>query len=215
MAADGAIWIIPAMLLLGSYLLGSIPFGIVVTRMAGANDPRTVGSGNIGATNVLRSGRKDLAAITLWLDGAKGAVAVLVAERILPGAGGLAAIGVFYGHIFPVWLRFRGGKGIATFIGLALAAHWPSGLAFLFVWLAVSAITRRSSAGGISGALATPVAAAVFDQWNFVLLFLAFALTVVWTHRANIARPDRGNRAGDRQELIWPRWTTMRSRACG
>lgn len=188
MAADGVIWLRPLAILLGSYLLGSIPFGLIVTRLAGTGDLRGIGSGNIGATNVLRTGRKDLAALTLLLDGAKGAAAVLGAEAAMPGVGGLGAMGVFYGHIFPVWLRFRGGKGIATFIGLTLAMHWPSGLAFLAVWLTVTAITRHSSAGGVSGALATPVAAAFFDQWNLTLLFLAFALTAVWTHRANIAR---------------------------
>ena len=188
MQADEAIWLLPLAILVGSYLLGSIPFGVLVTRMAGTGDLRALGSGNIGATNVLRTGRRDLAALTLLLDGAKGAVAVLVAERAMPGMGPLGAVGVFYGHIFPVWLRFHGGKGVATFIGLALAAYWPCGLIFLGVWLLVSAITRRSSAGGIGGALATPVAAAVLDQWNLVLLFLAFALTVVWTHRANLAR---------------------------
>ena len=188
MPAEQAIWVVPLLILAGAYLLGSIPFGIVVTRAAGTADLRAIGSGNIGATNVLRTGRKDLAALTLLLDAAKGAVAVLLAERAMAGGADLGAIGVFYGHLFPIWLRFRGGKGIATFIGVALAEHWPSGVAFLVIWLLASALSRRSSIGGISGAFAAPVAAAFFDQWNLTLLFLAFALTVVWTHRANIGR---------------------------
>ena len=188
MAAEQAIWAVPLAILVAAYLLGSIPFGLLVTRLSGAADPRGIGSGNIGATNVLRTGRKDLAAVTLVLDGAKGAVAVLLAERAMAGVGGLGAVGAFYGHLFPVWLRFRGGKGIATYIGVALAAHWPSGIAFLAVWLLATLVTRRSSVGGISGAFAAPVTAAVCDQWNLTLLFLAFALTVVWTHRANIGR---------------------------
>ncbi len=192
MSDVGAIWLGPLLVLIGSYLLGSVPFGLILTRLAGAGDIRAIGSGNIGATNVLRTGRKGLAAITLLLDAAKGAAAVLIAEAVQPGLGGLAAAGAFYGHLFPVWLRFKGGKGVATFIGVALALHWPSGLAYLVMWLGLSAATRQSSMGGIGGALATPVAAAILDQWTLVLLFLAFALTVVWTHRANIARMIAG-----------------------
>lgn len=181
-------WITPVLTLLGGYLLGSIPFGLIVTRLGGASDPRAIGSGNIGATNILRTGRRDLAALTLLLDAAKGAAAVLIAEAIVPGFGILASVGAFFAHIFPVWLRFRGGKGVATYLGIALALHWPCGLVFAGAWLLATAITRYSSLGGIAGALAAPVAAAFFFQPVLTLLFLAFSLTVLWTHRANIAR---------------------------
>jgi acyl phosphate:glycerol-3-phosphate acyltransferase len=181
-------WIVPALTLLGGYLLGSIPFGLLLTRAVGAGDLRAIGSGNIGATNVLRTGRKGVALATLLLDGGKGATAALLAEAVAEGLGPLAAIGAFFGHIFPVWLRFRGGKGVATFIGIALALHWPSGLVFLAVWGLASLATRHSSVGGISGALATPVSAAFFDEWGLTLIFLAFAMITLWTHRANIAR---------------------------
>ena len=144
--------------LLGGYLLGSIPFGLVLTRLAGAGDIRRIGSGNIGATNVLRTGRKDLAAATLGLDGAKGAVAVLLA-----GIWGdadlalLAALGAFLGHLFPVWLKFRGGKGMATFLGIALALAWPIGLMACLTWLLVAALFRYSSLAALVAAAATPL----------------------------------------------------------
>lgn len=174
--------------MLGGYLLGSIPFGLIVTRLGGAGDPRAIGSGNIGATNILRTGRRDLAALTLLLDAAKGAAAVLIADAIVPGLGAVASVGAFFGHIFPVWLRFRGGKGVATYLGIALALYWPCGLVFAGAWLLAIAITRYSSLGGIAAALAAPVAAAFFFQPALTLLFLAFTLIVLWTHRANIAR---------------------------
>src|SRR5690606_20478814 len=117
------------------YLLGSIPFGVLLTRWAGAGDLRSIGSGNIGATNVLRTGRKGLAASTLLLDLAKGAAAVLIAEALWPGMGPVAAAGAFFGHCYPVWLRFAGGKGVATLMGIVLALHWPVGLVFAAVWL--------------------------------------------------------------------------------
>ena len=181
-------WVSPALALLAGYLMGSIPFGLLVTRLAGAGDLRAIGSGNIGATNVLRTGRKGLALITLVLDAAKGFAAVFVGELIQPGLGALASVGAFYGHIFPVWLRFHGGKGIATFLGIALALHWPSALAFAAVWLICSLMTRYSSVGGVGAALAAPIASAFFFEAGLTLIFLAFALTVIWTHRANIGR---------------------------
>ncbi len=172
----------------GAYLLGSIPFGIVLTRLFGAGDLRKIGSGNIGATNVLRTGRKGLAAATLLLDGGKGAAAVLIAQAIDPSlalpAGGLA----FLGHLYPVWLKFNGGKGVATMLGVALAAWWPAGIAFALVWLAMLAISKRSSVGGLSGAVAAPIAAAIGGQSDAVLLLLGMALLVIWKHRGNIAR---------------------------
>ena len=165
-----------------------MPFGVIVSRLGGAADPRTVGSGNIGATNVLRSGRKDLAALTLLLDALKGVVAILAAEALMAGTGPLAAVGAFVGHLFPVWLRFRGGKGVATLLGIALALHWPTGLVALGVWLAAVLVTRYSSVGGIAAAIACPVASAFFFRADLTLLFLGLALLVLWRHGPNIAR---------------------------
>lgn len=191
---------VPALVALGGYLLGSIPFGLLLARFGGAGDLRAVGSGNIGATNVLRTGRKGLAAATLILDAGKGAAAVLIAERIMAGLGPLAGVAAFYGHIFPVWLRFHGGKGIATYLGIALALFWPCGVTFALVWVGASLLTRHSSVGGMGAAVLTPVCAAYFFQAGLTLTFLAFALTVLWTHRANIMRLFAGTepRIGER-----------------
>jgi glycerol-3-phosphate acyltransferase PlsY len=176
------------LVMLGSYLLGTIPFGIVLTRMTGAGDLRAIGSGNIGATNVLRTGRKGLAAATLLLDAAKGAVAVLIAGAIDPTLMPLAGAAAFLGHLYPVWLKFRGGKGVATLLGIALALHWPTGLVFALVWISAMGVTRFSSVGGIAAAVSTPVMAAICYRFELVLLFLALALLVVWKHRGNIER---------------------------
>ncbi|WP_298691476.1 glycerol-3-phosphate 1-O-acyltransferase PlsY [uncultured Sphingomonas sp.] len=179
------------------YLLGSIPFGLLVTRLAGAADPRTIGSGNIGATNVLRTGRKDLAILTLLLDAAKGAAAVVVVTLLLPDPGPVPAPSIqaivagalaFLGHVYPLWLRFRGGKGVATFLGVALALSWPCGLVFAIVWLAAFLVTRHSSVGGMIAAIATPVTAAVLNRSDLTLVFLLLALIVLWKHRANVER---------------------------
>nr|WP_294392828.1 glycerol-3-phosphate 1-O-acyltransferase PlsY [uncultured Sphingomonas sp.] len=178
--------------MIGGYLLGSIPFGVIVTRFGQAADPRSIGSGNIGATNVLRTGRKGLAALTLLLDGGKGAAAVLIGAAILPSGGVLAAIGAFFGHVFPIWLRFRGGKGVATLLGIALALHWPTGLVALVVWLGALAAIRVSSVAGMSAAIAIPVAAAYFFRPDLTLTFLAFSLVVLWRHRVNIERLLQG-----------------------
>jgi glycerol-3-phosphate acyltransferase PlsY len=191
---------VPALVALGGYLLGSIPFGVLLARLGGAGDLRAIGSGNIGATNVLRTGRKGLAAGTLILDAGKGAAAVLIAERVMAGLGPLAGVAAFYGHIFPIWLRFHGGKGIATYLGIALALFWPCGVTFAFVWVGASLLTRHSSVGGMGAAVLTPVCAAYFFQAGLTLTFLAFALTVLWTHRANIIRLLAGTepRIGER-----------------
>ena len=181
-------WLSALIALVFGYLLGAIPFGVLLTRLGGAGDLRTIGSGNIGATNVLRTGRKGLAAATLILDAAKGAVAVLVAGAFNPAYAPLAAVGAFFGHLYPAWLGFRGGKGVATFLGLALALHWPSGLAFAAVWIAATLLTRISSVGGMAAAVAAPVCAAFMGRFDLVLLFLAFTLMLLWKHRANIAR---------------------------
>lgn len=174
-------------LLLG-YVLGAIPFGLLLTRLAGAGDLRSVGSGNIGATNVLRTGRKDLAAATLALDALKGAAAVWIAEAVWPGLVSFAATGAFLGHLYPAWLRFRGGKGVATMLGIVLALYWPAGLAFVAVWIVALAVTRFSSVAGIAAAASSPVGAAVGGRFDLALLFFAFALLVLWKHRGNLER---------------------------
>ncbi|MEZ0242984.1 MAG: glycerol-3-phosphate 1-O-acyltransferase PlsY [Sphingomonas sp.] len=170
------------------YLLGSIPFGVLLTRLGGAGDLRQIGSGNIGATNVLRTGRKGLAAATLLLDMAKGAAAVLIAEWLMPGSGMLGGMAAFLGHCYPVWRKFNGGKGVATLMGIVLALHWPSGLVYAAVWLGVLGGLRVSSLAGMTAAISAPVAAAFFGRIDLVLLFLALALIVVWKHRENIDR---------------------------
>lgn len=188
----GPIWIAPASALLLGYLLGSIPFGLLLTRMSGAGDLRSVGSGNIGATNVLRTGRKGLAAATLLLDLGKGAAAVLLARAIGPEYAVLGALGAFLGHCFPVWLKFRGGKGVATYAGIALALAWPVGLIYAATWIGVLLVSRISSLGGIAAAIAAPIAAAFWGQFEIAILFIALTLMVLWKHRANIDRLLQG-----------------------
>ena len=178
----------PLLSLLLGYLLGSIPFGVLLTRVGGAGDLRTIGSGNIGATNVLRTGRKGLAALTLLLDGAKGAVAVLIVGAIWPGNEGLAAVGALLGHLYPVWIGFKGGKGVATFFGIMVALHWPSSIAFALAWLGMLGLTRYSSVAGMSAALLAPVAAAALGRFDLAILYLGFGLLIFWKHRANLER---------------------------
>ena len=198
------IWIPPTLALAIGYLLGSIPFGVLLTRWGGAGDLRQVGSGNIGATNVLRTGRKGLAAATLVLDLLKGAAAVWIVERLFPGNAPLAAAGVFAGHCYPMWLRFRGGKGVATLMGIVLALYWPIALVYAAVWLGLLAGLRISSVAGMAAAVSAPVAAAVLERFDLVPLLIALALIVVWKHRANLERlldgtePRVGRGAGDR-----------------
>ncbi len=182
------LWVAPTLSLVLSYLLGSIPFGVIITRLGGAGDLRTIGSGNIGATNVLRTGRKGLAAATLLLDMAKGAVAVLLVAHLFPGNALLAAAGAFIGHCYPVWLKFKGGKGVATLMGIVVALHWPLGLVYAVVWLGLLAGLRISSVAGMAAALSAPFAAALFGRFDLVLLLLALALIVLWKHRENVER---------------------------
>ncbi|HEY6816918.1 MAG TPA: glycerol-3-phosphate 1-O-acyltransferase PlsY [Croceibacterium sp.] len=182
-------WIVA---LLGGYLIGSVPFGLLLSLAAGKGDIRQIGSGNIGATNVLRTGSKGLAAATLLLDGAKGFLAVWLAWRYLPDAAPLAALAVVVGHCFPVWLRFKGGKGVATTLGVCLGLGWPIGLAYALVWLAMLAVTRISSASGMSAAVAAPATAALIGRPELVPVLAAIAALVVWLHRANIARLRAG-----------------------
>jgi glycerol-3-phosphate acyltransferase PlsY len=179
-------------LLLG-YFLGSVPFGLVLTRMTGAGDLRAIGSGNIGATNVLRTGHKGLAALTLALDLGKGLAAVLLAWRWFPEFVSLAAIGAFCGHCFPVWLRFRGGKGLATMAGICFGLAWPVGLAYALTWLGLLAITRISSVAGMSAAIAAPIAALVTGHGGFALVLGGIALVALVLHRDNIKRLLAGN----------------------
>ena len=185
----------PVATILIGYLLGAIPFGLILTRLAGLGDVRKIGSGNIGATNVLRTGRKGLAAATLLLDAAKGAAAVLLVRALWPDMGQLpplAGLGAFLGHLYPVWLRLRGGKGVATLIGVVAALLWPAALVVAVVWMTALLLTRYSSVGGMAAAVAAPIAAILFDRFDLALLFAGFALLVLWKHRANIGRLARG-----------------------
>jgi acyl phosphate:glycerol-3-phosphate acyltransferase len=175
-----------------AYLLGSIPFGLILTRLSGGGDLRSIGSGNIGATNVLRTGNKGLAAATLLLDAGKGFVAVWLTARWFPGAGPLAALWAVVGHCFPLWLRFKGGKGVATTLGVALGLAWPVGLAYAAIWLAMLVLTRISSLSGMSAVSAAPVAAWLTGQGQLVPVLLVIALLVIWLHRDNVTRLRAG-----------------------
>ncbi|MFE1601192.1 glycerol-3-phosphate 1-O-acyltransferase PlsY [Methylobacterium sp. ID0610] len=171
------------------YLLGSIPFGLILTRFAGLGDVRAIGSGNIGATNVLRTGRKGLAAATLVGDALKGTLAVLIAARLGdPDAALAAGLGAFLGHLFPVWLGFKGGKGVATFIGVLLALAPLAVLAFAVIWLGLAALLRYSSAAALAASAATPVVLWAMGESRIALLFVALALLLWWKHTPNIRR---------------------------
>ena len=171
------------------YLCGSVPFGVVLTRIAGAGDLRAIGSGNIGATNVLRTGRKGLAAATLLGDLLKGTVAVLIAKSYLgPDAALLAAVAAFLGHLFPVWLNFKGGKGVATFLGVALALYWPAALGFAIVWLAMARLFRYSSLSALIASVISPMIAAYSGDLRISSVLGLLTVTLWLTHRANIAR---------------------------
>ncbi|MER2534551.1 MAG: glycerol-3-phosphate 1-O-acyltransferase PlsY [Rhizobiaceae bacterium] len=170
------------------YLLGSIPFGLVLTRAAGLGDVRAIGSGNIGATNVLRTGNKKLAAATLACDMLKGTVAVLAAGAFGPAYAAIAGFGAFIGHLFPVWLRFKGGKGVATFLGVVLGLLWPAALLFAVVWIALAATLRYSSLAGLSASAAVVLYAFFTDAQNLPALFFIMAAIVFIKHHANIRR---------------------------
>jgi glycerol-3-phosphate acyltransferase PlsY len=175
------------------YLLGSIPFGVLLTRATGGPDLRTIGSGNIGATNVLRTGRKGLAAATLLCDMLKGTVAVLVAMRYGPEAALAAGLGAFLGHLFPVWLKFKGGKGVATYIGLLVGLHWPAALIFCLIWLAVAAASRYSSLAALIASALTPFGLWLLGRPDAAALFLLLTVLLWIMHRANIARLLNGS----------------------
>ena len=197
---DPSLWPAYAAALLFGYLCGSIPFGLILTRLAGAGDVRAIGSGNIGATNVLRTGRKGLAAATLIGDALKGTLAVLLVyayygneyryfadELALP-----AAAGAFLGHLFPVWLGFKGGKGVATYIGLLLALAWPVAIAFALIWIAIAALTRYSSLAALVASAASPFAVWLMGDRPVAVLFALLTVLLWITHRANIARLVNG-----------------------
>ena len=186
---------------IGGYLLGSIPFGVIITRAGGAGDVRQIGSGNIGATNVLRTGRKDLAAATLLLDAGKGAVAFLLARWLLgsDAAAAIAGGAAFLGHLFPVWLGFKGGKGVATFYGLLLAACWPLGVMAALIWLAVAFLLRISSLSALTAAALTPFLALLPLPFPglpvsapILVMTVVMAVAIYITHRENIARLLKG-----------------------
>ena len=181
-------WADLAALVVG-YLLGSIPFGLILTRFAGLGDIRAIGSHSIGATNVLRTGRKELAAATLLLDALKGTVAVLIAGAAWgPDAAIVAGLGAFLGHVFPVWLGFRGGKGFATYLGVLLGLYWPAVLVLAVVWLGMAAVFRFSSLAALATSLAVPVALLLFGQSRVALLFVVLAPLLWLRHHENIRR---------------------------
>ena len=171
------------------YLLGSIPFGLIITLAAGGPDVRTIGSGNIGATNVLRTGRKGLAAATLVCDALKGTAAVLVAGHFIgPEASLIAGGAAFLGHLFPVWLKFKGGKGVATYIGLLIGVYWPGALIFCAIWIAVAYLSRYSSLAALVASALTPAALFLIGHHGASALFLGLTVLLWIMHRANIAR---------------------------
>ncbi|HEY8353318.1 MAG TPA: glycerol-3-phosphate 1-O-acyltransferase PlsY, partial [Sphingomonadales bacterium] len=170
------------------YLMGSIPFGFILTRMAGLGDIRRIGSGNIGATNVLRTGNRKLALLTLLLDGAKGAVAALIAGSVSPGLALVAALAAFLGHLFPVWLHFKGGKGVATYLGVLLALCWPLGLMVVGTWIGTAILFRISSLSALTAALLCPIFAWVLAGPALAILTLLMSVLVFIRHDTNIRR---------------------------
>jgi glycerol-3-phosphate acyltransferase PlsY len=175
------------------YLLGSIPFGVLLTRATGGPDLRSIGSGNIGATNVLRTGRKGLAAATLLCDVLKGTVAVVAATHYGPDAALAAGLGAFLGHLFPIWLKFKGGKGVATYIGLLIGLHWPAALIFCAIWLTVAAVSRYSSLAALIASALTPLGLWLLGRPDAAALFLLLTVLLWVMHRANIARLLNGS----------------------
>lgn len=168
------------------YAMGSIPFGLLLTYFSGGGDIRNIGSGNIGATNVLRTGRKGMAALTLLLDLLKGFFAVWLAMRFLPGGAVVAAAGAFFGHLYPVWLKFKGGKGVATYAGILLGLFWQLGVVYAVIWVGALLLSRISSLAGLLAAMSAPLAAAYFGQYELVAMLVICSLIIFWKHRANI-----------------------------
>lgn len=185
--------ILLAMALIAGYLLGSIPFGLIFTRLAGTEDLRSIGSGNIGATNVLRTGRKGLAAATLICDALKGTLTVMVAGYYAgPDAAMLAGLGAFVGHLFPVWLRFSGGKGVAVYIGVLLGLFWPAAVVFCVIWISTAFTSRYSSLSALVASFVTPIFLWWFGHPALASLFAVLTLLLFYTHRENIARLQAG-----------------------
>lgn len=185
------------------YLIGSIPFGLILTKLSGRGDVRDIGSGNIGATNVLRTGSKALATLTLLFDALKGTAAVWIGALFSPYAAILGGLGAFLGHLFPVWLRFRGGKGTATFIGVALGLYWPAALVFCLVWLLIAVTTRYSSLSALTASAATVIAVAIAKPLPLVALFALLTLLLYLRHAGNIRRLMKGEESrigGNKQE---------------
>ena len=190
LAADWSLYDLVALAV--GYLLGSIPFGLILTKLAGHGDLRDIGSGNIGATNVLRTGNKALAALTLILDLLKGTAAVLIGARFGQDAALLGGLGAFLGHLFPIWLGFRGGKGVATYIGVLLGLYWPAAIVFCAIWLLVALITRYSSLSALVASAAVPCLLILVGETRITVLFLIFTLLLYWRHADNIGRLLRG-----------------------
>jgi acyl phosphate:glycerol-3-phosphate acyltransferase len=190
LAADWSLYDLLALAL--GYLLGSIPFGLILTKLAGHGDLRDIGSGNIGATNVLRTGNRPLAALTLLLDLLKGTAAVLIGARFGPDAAILGGLGAFLGHLFPVWLGFRGGKGVATYIGVLLGLYWPGAIVFCTTWLLVAVLTRYSSLSALAASAAVPCVLLYMGQTRLAMVFLLFTVLLYWRHADNIGRLLRG-----------------------
>jgi glycerol-3-phosphate acyltransferase PlsY len=197
----------------GGYLLGSIPFGLVLTRWAGLGDIRDIGSGNIGATNVLRTGRRDLALATLLLDAGKAGIALLIARALSSGSDYqteielIAGASAFIGHCYPVWLKFQGGKGVATFFGVLFAGIWPLGVLAGVTWLAVAMMFRYSSLAALCAAAVTPIAALIAGfSWSQIVFAAVLTALIFWRHRANIARLRTGTepRIGDKKDSTPP-----------
>jgi glycerol-3-phosphate acyltransferase PlsY len=180
-------YVLPGLFLLG-YLLGSIPFGLLLTRIAGLGDIRAIGSGNIGATNVLRTGRKGLAGATLVLDGLKGTTAVLIGWQWGLHAALAAGLGAYLGHCFPLWLRFKGGKGVATFLGILLGLHWPSMIVTTLIWICTAAATRYSSLSALIASAATPIVLVLFGRPEAAVLAAIMAIVIWVRHRSNLGR---------------------------
>lgn len=183
MAGMDAVWAA----LIG-YFLGAIPFAMILTRLGGAGDLRMIGSGNIGATNVLRTGRKGLAALTLILDLLKGTVAVLLARHFFPGSEIVAAAGAFFGHLYPIWIGFKGGKGLATYAGILFGLFWPMGLGYSVAWILLLLITRISSVAGLGAAAVAPVLAWGVGRTDYVPVLAAISVIAFLKHRDNIRR---------------------------
>ena len=179
-------WVGTISALVMGYLLGSIPFGLLLTKFTGGGDIRSIGSGNIGATNVLRTGRKGLAALTLLLDLLKGFAAVWLAQQYFAGSEAIAAAGAFFGHLYPVWLSFKGGKGVATYAGIMFGLLWQGGVIYAVTWIGALLIFRISSVAGLLAALVAPLAAAYFGRYDLVAMLVACSLIIFWKHRANI-----------------------------